>query len=411
MTWLRALPALLLASAPALAADWPQWLGPGRDGATPEKVAPWKEELKILWRQPVGEGHGSPVIAGGRVYVHARVKDKNAEEVVAFDTGSGKEVWRTAYPRAPFESIFGTGPRATPLVAGDRVYAFGVTGILTALDTADGKKVWQVDTLKQFNAKNLFFGMSCSPILAGDKVLVNVGGKGASVVAFDAGSGATAWQALDDPASYSSPIRLAEGKDEQVVFLTGKRLVSLNPADGKLVWDFPLVDRLFESSITPQRMGNLLLASSITYGTVALRLEKKNGKPVVEQAWKSDGLTCYFSTPVAAGKEQVYLVTGSNPLAITHEATLRCVELSTGKVLWSRPKVGTYHAALVRTGDGKLLLLEENGSLVLLEPNPKEYRELARAKVCGETWAHPAIADGRLYVRDKRELVCIQLGE
>ena len=179
------------------AADWPQWLGPTRDGASPEKVAAWKGAPKVLWRQPVGEGNSSPVVAGGRVFIHAKVKDKDAEEVVAFDARTGKEVWRTAYDRAAFTSLYGNGPRATPAVAGGKVYTFGVTGALTCFDAAGGKQLWQVDTFKQFSPPKLMFGAACSPLAEGGRVLVNVGGKGASVVAFDASTGEVAWKSLD----------------------------------------------------------------------------------------------------------------------------------------------------------------------------------------------------------------------
>ena len=140
-------------------------------------------------------------------------------------------------------------------------------------------------------------------------------------------------------------------------------------------------------------------------------METKDGKPGATQVWKNDALTCYFSTPVAVGPDHLYLVTGSKPLASSPQATLRCIEARTGKELWHKSKVGKYHATLLRTGDQKLLMLEEAGNLVLLDPDPKEYRELARAKVCGETWAHPALVDGRLYVRDAQEVICLQLGE
>ena len=122
-------------------------------------------------------------------------------------------------------------------------------------------------------------------------------------------------------------------------------------------------------------------------------------------------MTCYFSTPVAVGKDHLYVVTGTKPPALRNQAMLHCVDLATGKKLWTRPKVGTYHASLLRTGDDKLLLLEEAGNLVLLDPNPTEYRELARGSICGKTWAHPALADGRLYVRDDKELVCVELAK
>src|SRR5262245_32625953 len=171
MPWLRSCALMLVCTALAAAAALAQWLGAKRDGSTPEKVAVWKESPKVLWKQPVGEGHSSPVIAGGRVFVHAGVKDKDAEEVVAFDAKTGKEEWRKSYPRAPFKSVFGNGPRGTPAVVGGRVYTFGVTGVLTAFEAEGGKQLWQVDTLKDFKAANLFFGASCSPLLEGDKVL------------------------------------------------------------------------------------------------------------------------------------------------------------------------------------------------------------------------------------------------
>jgi outer membrane protein assembly factor BamB len=413
MPWLRSLALLVLASAPAAAADWPQWLGPHRDNSSPETVAVWKEAPKVLWRQPVGEGNSCPVVAGGRVFVHSKVKDQNKEEVVAYDAGSGRELWRVAYERAKFTSLYGNGPRATPAVADGRVYTFGITGVLTCLEAATGKQLWQVDTLKDLGAKNLFFGMSCSPLVEGDFVLENVGAKGASVVAFDRARGTVAWKALDDKASYSSPIVFGKGKERQVVFLTGDGVVSLSPADGSLFWRFPLKDALLESSTTPVRAGDTLVASSITYGSAGLKLRTKDGKPAYKEMWKDKALTCYFSTPVAVGKDHLYMVTGSNPLAFKRNptATLHCIEAATGKSLWQKEKIGKYHAALLRTGDGRLLLLDDAGELALLSPNPKGYSELARSKVCGPTWAHPALSDGRLYVRDDKELICLKLAQ
>jgi outer membrane protein assembly factor BamB len=407
MPWLRSLVLLLTCATLAAAGDWPQWLGPKRDGSTPEKVAAWKEAPKLLWKQPVGEGHSSPVVAGSRVFLHTKVKDKDEEEVTAFDAKTGKDLWHASYSRAAFKSVFGLGPRATPAVSGNKVYAFGATGVLSCLDTEGGKLLWQVDTLKEFKAPNLFFGVSCSPLIEGDRVLVNVGGTGASVVAFTKDKGQVAWKALDDKASYSSPIVIGEGKDRQVIFLTGQGLAAIAPADGKVLWKFALVDKLAESSTTPVLIGDTLIGSSVTYGSAALKLEAKDGKPGFAEMWKNPALTCYFSTPVPVGKEHVYMVTGT--ILPPQSVTLRCVEVKTGKEVWAQPKVGKYHAALLRTGDDKLLLHDDNGSLVLLEPNPKEYKELARAKVCGSTWAHPAIADGKLYVRDEKWLLCFQL--
>jgi outer membrane protein assembly factor BamB len=397
------------------AADWPQWLGPRRDGSSSETVKPWKGPLKVVWRKSVGEGNSAPVVADGRVFLHTKVKDRLAEQLTAYDAATGKQLWQMPYDRPALVTLYGNGPRATPAVAGGRLYSFGITGLLTCFDWQSGRQLWQVDTAKEFKTPKLIFGASCSPLVEKNAVLVNVGAKGASVVAFDTDDGKVLWQKLDDGASYASPISFGQGSGRQVVFLTQLGLVSLEPSDGSLLWRYPFKDTVLESSTTPVRSGDLLMVSSITRGSVGLRLKKDEGKPAVAKVWEDPALTCYFSTPVAVGTDHIYAVVGVNPLTANPfaknktGASLRCVTANTGKVLWSKANVGAYHASLLRTGDGKLLMLEEAGSLVLIDPSPKEYRELARSKICGETWAHPALANGRLYVRDGKELLCVQL--
>jgi outer membrane protein assembly factor BamB len=404
--------ALLLAAGSTSAGDWPQWLGPNRDGSSPEIVAPWKDAPKAVWRVPVGDGHSSPVVAGGKVYLHFKTPGKDEERVAIYDAATGRELAAAAYGRAAFSSIFGVGPRATPVVTSDgQVITDGVTGILNAWRFPGGasalSKDWGANTLEHFQAKNLFFGVSASPLVDGDRAIVAVGGKGASLVAYHRKTGEVDWKTLDDAASYASPVILGDGSQRQLVSLTAEGVVSLNPATGELLWRYPFKDLLAESSTTPIKVGDLLVASSVTLGSVALKLTTKDGKPAVEQAWKNPALSCYFSTPVAVGDQHVYMVTGSIRGQVSN---LQCVELSSGKVLWTKPRVGRYHAALLRTGDNKLLMLGDTGELVLIDPNPKEFRELARSKVCGETWAHPALANGKLYLRDDKELICLQLG-
>jgi outer membrane protein assembly factor BamB len=399
---------LLISLSVRAAEDWPQWLGPRRDASSSQVVPSWKGELKVSWRKPVGEGHSSPIIANGKVFYHAKVKDQDAEEVTALNADTGEQIWHAAYPRGKFSSIFGNGPRATPAYSDNRLFTFGVTGILTAWDANKGKRLWQVDTLKQFEAPNLLFGMSGSPLVDGERVFINVGGKGASIVAFRTADGSVDWKALDDKASYASPILVqTKNSDRQLVFLTHQGLASLEPLSGKLLWRHPFVDLLSESSTTPIIADNLIIASSITLGSIGVHLGAASG-PTSGEVWKNVDLTSYFSTPVAIGP-YVYLVTGTKPPALRSQADLHCIEARTGKVLWKKPNVGKYHACLLRTGDIKLFLLEESGNLVLLDPNPTEYRELARAKVAGESWSHPALANGRLYVRDAKELVSIEL--
>src|SRR5262249_46384589 len=167
-------------------------------------------------------------------------------------------------------------------------------------------------------------------------------------------------------------------------------------------------DRIFESSTTPVKVGDLLIASSVTRGSVALKLTEENGKPAVKEIWREPKLTCYFSTPVPAGDGLIFMVTGAATLQ-NPSITLHCVEVPTRKIKWNKEKIGKYHAALLRTGDGKLLMLDDAGRLTLIDPDPKEYKQLAQSKVCGETWAHPALSNGRLYIRDNKELICLQL--
>jgi outer membrane protein assembly factor BamB len=411
MLWLRTLVVLLLSAPLAAAEDWPHWLGPNRDGSSPEKVAPWKKAPPVLWRFPVGEGFSAPVIADGRVFVHARVKDKDEEEVIALDARTGKPLWRASYPRAHFESVIGTGPRATPAVFLDHVYTYGITGVLSCFRADSGKPVWRVDAYKQFKAKLPRFGVCCSPLVEGNRVLVSVGGKGASFAAFDTDKGEVLWKGLDEPASTTSPVIFMHGPKQErrreIVFLSGQGLVAVSPLDGALAWDFPLADRAFGSAPTPVCAGNLIVTSSMKNGGIAVRVADEKGKLVARQAWKNPELTASFSPPVVVGKDHVYLVTTITNPEVT--SSLRCVEVKTGKTLWTQPKIADHHAGLLRTGDDRLLMLDDSGTLRLLDPNPKAYRELARSKVCGPTFVNPALANGRLYVRDDKAIVCLRL--
>jgi outer membrane protein assembly factor BamB len=388
------------------AADWPQFLGPKRDNTTPEEVSPWAGELKPLWKTPVGEAHSSPVVVDGIVYIFAQPKGANSDAVSAFDAKTGDLKWKSDYDRPKFTPLFGNGPRSTPVVSNGKVFTFGGTGILACWDAKTGDVAWKVDTLKEFKTSNLRFGISTSPIMVGDdKVVVMVGGKGAGVVAFNVKDGKTAWQATDDPASYSSPVLV----NKQLVFLTGANLLALSPSGEKL-WAVPFKDRLNESSTTPIVVDDEIIASSVTAGSIAVKASEKDGKFTTEKVWEKKDLTCYFSTPVVVG-DHIYMVNSGGSFT-NPSLLLRCVETKTGKVAWEKGNVGRFHAAILRcgpTGKETLLMLDDNGSLTLLEANPKEYKELAKSKVCGVTWAHPALVDHNLYLRDEKELICIPL--
>src|SRR5262245_53021302 len=228
--------AILAGTSISTAADWPQWLGPDRNGSTNETIKPWKAAPEVAWRAPVGEGHSSPVVADGKVYLHYRVTGKDEEQLAAFDAATGKEVKSVDHGRKPFKGMFGAGPRATPAVAPDgQVISFGVTGVLSAdtlVASESAPKAWSADLLAQFQANNLRFGVSGSPLIDGDRVVVPVGGKGASLVALNRKTGEVAWKALDDPACYSSPIVVEHAGKRAVVALTAAGVVAVSAEDG-----------------------------------------------------------------------------------------------------------------------------------------------------------------------------------
>lgn len=395
---------LMLVAGVAQAGDWPQWLGGNRDGISTEKVAAWKDALKPTWKVKVGEGNSSPVVVNGVVYLHTKVAGKDAEQIQAFDAKTGDEKWKQSYDKTPFAPKFGEGPRATPTVVDGMVYTFGNTGVLACWEATTGKPVWKIDTLKDPKKDNLFFGLSASPLVAGDLLIVQAGiGGSKGLKAYDRKTGKEAWTAGDDAASYAAPVLI----DNEIVVLTGANLTGIS-LKGTVNWKVPFKDLLNESSTTPIKSGDLYIAGSVTAGSIGVKLNKDSSGVKPEVVWKNQRLTCYFSTPVPVSKEHFYVVTGT----ITNPAvTLRCVETATGKEVWSKPKVGKYHAALYRLADGHLLMHDDGGQLALLKPNVKEYEEVARSKVCGATWAHPALANGMLYVRDDQELIAIKLAE
>jgi outer membrane protein assembly factor BamB len=406
---MRHLLCLLLAAGAAHAADWSQWMGPNRDGTTAEKVEPWTEPPKQLWSKKVGVGHSSPVVADGMVFIHARVKGKEKEEVIAFDAKTGEEKWRTGYDRAPYSSILNTGPQATPTVSGGKVYGFGITGVLSCFDAEKGTLLWTKDALKDLRVDVPRFGVCCSPLVVGGKVLVAVGGKGSAVVAFDAKSGDVAWQKLDEQANTSSPVLFAgEGQTvPDAVFMTTLRVVGLNPLDGSVNWEYPLPFQPGGTSPTPLVTSDMVITSTMDNGTTAVKV-KGGDKPKAEKAWQGKKLSGYFSSGTTAG-DKLFLVT--NVLKPMPRADLVCVDLKKGEVQWKQESVGYFHFAAVRTGNDKLLILDDSGTLKLIDATAKEYKELCAAKVCDGMLTSPAVADGKVYVRDGDKVVCVQLGK
>src|SRR5262245_34574025 len=243
-------------------------------------------------------------------------------------------------------------------------------------------------------------------MVVGNRVLVPVGGKGCAVVAYDTDKGTVQWQALDDPASTASPVLFPGDRGPDAVFMTSLRLVALNPLDGAIAWEFPLVFQPAGASPTPLVIGNQIVTSTMTNGTTAVRVGAKE-KPAPEQLWQGTELKAYFSSGTVVNKERLYLIT--NELKPIPNARLTCVELKTGKELWTKKGVGYFHAAPIRTGDGSLLILNDSGLLTLVADDPKQYRELCKFKACGGTLTAPAFSDGKVFVRDGKEVTCLSL--
>ena len=248
--------------------------------------------------------------------------------------------------------------------------------------------------------------------MIGDRVIVSVGGKGRCIVALNAGSGKVEWQALDDAASTSSAVLFAGGKRPKggapdAVFMTPLRLVGLDPVDGSLRWEHAMAFQPAGTSPTPVVAGDRVVTSTQAHGALAVRVGLKDDKPAASSAWQNKEAKSYFSSGIPAGERVVLVTNAVQPVPV---ASMTCLEAKTGKELWKQD-VGYFHAAVIRTADDRLLVLNDSGVLTLWEFDAKGAKELARAKVCGGTLVAPALADGKLYVRDGKEIVCLSLGD
>jgi outer membrane protein assembly factor BamB len=396
--------ALALALA-ARAADWPQLHGPTRDGHSAETKLNWvwpKDGPKVSWAMDVGSGWAGPVVAGDRLVVFHRAGDD--EVVQCLDPATGKEKWKFAYRTKYTDDFrFDDGPRATPTIAGATVFTLGANGDLHALELATGKELWRHNLLEEYKAGKGFFGAACSPLVTGGRVLVNVGGKGAGVVAFDATDGKQVWAATDDGASYSSPVAAELDGKPAAVFLTRAGLRVLDPATGKSLYAFPWRPR---DNNSVQAASPLVwkdeIFLTVSYATGAVLLRAKKGE--VEELWSNDkSLSSQYATPVRVGD---YLY-GTNGRSDTGVAQMRCVEWKSGEVKWSAAKFGV---ASVIAADGGLLALTEGGDLVGFDASADGYKERGRATVLTKpTRAAPALADGRFFARDGKRLVCLSL--
>jgi outer membrane protein assembly factor BamB len=398
--------ALLLAALPAGAGDWPQFLGPSRNGVYPgeDLSSTWPEKgPPIRWEKEVGRGFSAPVVAGGRLILFHRAGDE--EVLAAFDAESGRPLWSCAQATR-FRDQMGIGddgPRATPAIDSGRVFALGAEGRLIAADLESGKELWSVDTREEYRTAEGYFGAACSPLVEGGRVLLNIGGAdGAGIVALEAATGKLAWKATDHEASYSSPVAATLEGERHVFFFTRSGLVDLAPADGRIRFQFPWRARIAASvnAAAPLVIGRRVFISA-SYQTGAALLEIKEGG--FEKLWTADGvLSNHYATSVHHGGF-LFGFDGRQEAG----PNLRCVELATGKVRWSEDRFGA--GTLLLAGD-RLLILTEEGELVAAAADPERFRLLARRKLLApEVRAHPALARGLFFARNQRKLICADL--
>lgn len=404
-------PLLAFAVAGLSAADWPQYLGPDRNGIyTGPPIADTFPAggPRIVWRKTIGQGFAGPAVVGNRVLIFHRVKDEEVLE--SLDAATGKTQWRYAYPTS-YQDDFGfdAGPRAVPVVANGIVYTFGAEGQLHAVDLAKGTGLWQEDTAKRFNVAKGYFGAGGSPLVEGGRVIANIGGAKAGIVAFDANTGKVAWTATQDAASYSSGVAATIGNQRYAIFLTREGLVGLDPATGIIAFQQRWRSRSQASvnAASPVVVGDRIFVSA-EYGPGAGVLQFSGGK--LSTLWSSDDvMSNHYATSIYL-KGTLYGFHGRQEQG----PSLRAVDFKSGKVLWNEDQ---FRAGSVILAGDRLVILRESGELVMAPASPQGFKPTARAKILqGVARPYPALADGFLYARTERDertnestLVCVDL--
>ncbi|MFM2094746.1 MAG: Quinohemoprotein alcohol dehydrogenase precursor [Planctomycetota bacterium] len=393
--------------------EWPQFLGPNRNGISRETglIDRWPAEgPRELFRVSAGVGMSGMAISRGCLVTMAQ--DADGQRVIALDAASGKGLWQQMV--APeYRNPMGDGPRGTPAIAAGQVFAFTGEGMLVALDFETGKIQWSQRPLGLLGGKPAEYGMACSPLVVGDRVIVSVGAQQGTLVAFDTKSGKVVWKVGADPAGYSSPALLTLGGKKQLVAMTGASAVGVDVDSGKLLWRYPF-ETNFECNIaTPlEHKGQLFLSAGENHGSVLLAVKSAGGQAKADQyeleaVWESFGpqsvLRNEWQTSILLDGYLYGMdnVGGAGP--ITH---LTCIEAATGKRVWQVPRFGKGNLI---AADGKLFMSTMKGELVVARANPERYDELGRATVVGMTRQAPALSGGRLYLRDDQEIVCLDV--
>jgi outer membrane protein assembly factor BamB len=391
--------ALLVSRGVGLASDWPQFLGPGRDGRSPDRelVPAWVEGgLEECWRVAVGEGYSGIVAADGRVY--SMDTDGRQEFAFARRAADGREIWRRRTGRSPRNNYGGHGPRSTPLVDGDEVLLVSAEGTLFALNATDGSVRWKRDLAAELGWRPPAEGTASSPLVHDGRIyILNGGGPGRGLVALERATGRTVWASQDDRTSYSSPIFWSYRGTRQVLFLTGTRLVSVSPATGAPLWSYEwrTYDRV--NVATPIRLGSdrIFISSGYDQGAAVVGLERTPRGTEARERWRNREMKNHFNNSVYH----------DGVLFGFDNAILKAVSATTGDTLWRERGFGKGSLVLAA---GHLIVLSDRGELALAEARRDALVVRRRKPVLeGRTWTPPTVAFGRLFLRSPSEMVCL----
>jgi outer membrane protein assembly factor BamB len=414
MIWLRTffniklLVVTLLVTVTAIAADWPQWRGPNRDGLVADAIIPaaWPKTLKEGWKVTVGVGHSSPVMVNGKIYVFARQGEE--ETLLCLDAASGKEIWRSAQPVAfqmhQAATSHGKGPKATPVVINGNVYTFGISGVLSCHDSASGKVKWRKEFSKEYPATSPLYGTAMSPLVVDGLVIAHVGGpnKGA-LRAFDAESGAEKWSNNMDGPAYASPIVVTLAGVKQIVTSMQKAIVGVEAGSGKLLWQLPAKSEYDENSVTAVAYKDMLVLSREEQGLIAVRLAKQGTDIVPQEIWTNKEVKLYLNTPVL-NANQLFA------MSVRNKGQLVSIDADTGKTIWQSPGRMGENAAILNLAGKAVLVLTNEAKLYVLAPSAKEFAPVAQYTVADSpTWAHPLVTGSRIFIKDETSLRLLSL--
>ena len=395
--------------------DWPQINGPARNGVVSDTVllSQWpSNQLKTVWTRKIGQGNSGPVLAGEKLYIFHRPGKNYLVE--ALDRNTGAELWKRELPAEYTGGVDGDlGPKSVPLVYQGKIFLVGAEGNLFCLDAENGDLKWKKELLKIYRAQPGYFGVGSSPIIVDDRLILNVGGREASVVALDVNSGKEVWNAFDDDASYSSPIVVGLGKVRVVVVVTRLNLIGIEPLTGNVLFKTPFgksgptVNGAIPVLVKNER-GSFLFVSA-AYGVGARWYRVSADK--IETVWENDSsFSSQYSTPV----EFNGLLFGTAGREDYGNGSFRCFDPADGKVMWERAKFSVGHTLLI----GKhLLVLDCKGGIHVLSASRSQFDRIYTGRLFdGEARSMPAISNGLLYARSNArggegELKCVVIGK